>query len=331
MKKILLATAAVALTAGAASADGVSLSGYGRFGVVYNNNSANATKTNVTSRFRLNIAATKTTDSGVEFGAKFRMQHDQGSIVGTSRSLSMVTNAATFWAKSGPFTLQVGNVSSAIDASGTYYAGDLGLLGWGDQEVLGYGNSFSVYTTGPWGATVPTATPTGSSRVGLLATYAANGLTVNLSYANPDQALASQTKETAISVDYTMGAFAFGAGYVHNGAFTTENNSSFISGQYSFGKSAVGLQVGDNGKGSTGTGTGPGGNADGTHWTIYGNTELANGIGLQGYVTKDDNPANGTGVGVGMTYDLGGAKLIGSIAKLRNKDTQADFGVKFTF
>lgn len=324
MKKILLATAAVALTAGAASADGVSLSGYGRFGIVYNNHATN--KTNVTSRFRLNIAATKTTDSGVEFGAKFRMQNDQGGIAAGSRTTQMTTNAATFWAKSGPFTLQVGNVSSAIDASGTYYAGDLGLLGWGDQEVLAYGSSFSVYSSSPYGAAgIPAGTA--GNQVGLLATYAANGLTVNLSYMNPDQTATGLNKETAISVDYTMGAFAFGAGYVHNGAGKTDNNSSFISGQYSFGKSAVGLQVGDNGKDSTATTP----NADGTHWTLYGNTELANGIGLQGYVTKDDNPANGTGVGVGMTYDLGGAKLIGSIAKLRNKDTQADFGVKFTF
>lgn len=323
MKKILLATAAVALTAGAASADGVSLSGYGRFGIVYNNHATN--KTNVTSRFRLNIAATKTTDSGVEFGAKFRMQNDQGGIAAGSRTTQMTTNAATFWAKSGPFTLQVGNVSSAIDASGTYYAGDLGLLGWGDQEVLAYGTSFSVYSSSPYG--VYTSGTTAGNQVGLLATYTANGLTVNLSYLNPDQAATGTNKESAISVDYTMGAFAFGAGYVHNGAGNASNNSSFVSGQYSFGKSAVGLQVGHNGTAALSAG----GNRIGTMYTLYGNTELANGIGLQGYVTKDDAADHGTGAGVGMTYDLGGAKLIGSIAKFRNKDTQADFGVKFTF
>lgn len=324
MKKILLASAAVALTAGTASADGLSISGYARFGVVYNNHATN--KAQVTSRFRLNVAATKTTDSGVEFGAKFRLQGDQGGIAAGSRITNQTPNAPTFWAKSGPFTLQVGNVSDAIDNSGTYYAGDLGLLAWGDQEVLAYGTSFLPYNSSAYSAVVA-GTTTAGNQVGVLATYAANGLTVNLSYMNPDQAVSGQNKESAISVDYTMGAFAFGAGYVHNGGYTASNNSSFVSAQYSFGKSAVGLQYGHNGAAALSAG----GNRIGSMYTLYGNTSLANGIGLQAYVTKDNNPANSTGVGLGMSYDLGGAKLLGSIARFRNKDTQADFGVKFTF
>ncbi|WP_102225521.1 porin [Acidimangrovimonas sediminis] len=313
MKKILLATAAVALTAGAAAADGVSFSGYGRFGVVYNNKPGDGNKkANITSRFRLNIAATKTTDSGVEFGAKFRIQGDQGTIVGSSRSQAMTNNAATFWAKSGPFTLQVGNVSDAIDADNVYYNGDLGLLGWGDQEVIagtgfwGYGSS--AYSNG--------------NQVGVLATYAANGLTVNISYVTPDQTLKSnptQDDEKAIAIDYTMGAFAMGVGYVKNPGFATDGSASFASFQYSFGKSTIGIQAGNKTAGL------------GNQYTLFGNTTLVNGIGLQAYVTKDNVDADTTGYGLGMSYDLGGATLLGSVAKLRDTSTQADFGVKFSF
>jgi outer membrane protein OmpU len=324
MKKILLASAAVAMTVGTtamtaapAAADGVSFNGYGRFGIVYNNNWTN--KAQITSRFRLNILATKTTDSGVEFGAKFRIQGDQGTgngpLLGTQ---AMTNNSATFWAKSGAFTLQVGNITDAVDNDNVYYNGDLGLLAWGDQEVL-LDSGFIGYASGP--------TPAG--QVGILATYSANGLTANLSYINPDQTVKGTNKEAALTVDYTMGAFAVGAGYVNNVGFGTDN-AWFLSGQYSFGKTTVGLQVGDNGSTS----------ATGTQYTLFANTDLGNGLGLQGYVTKDDdntsvNPdgstGHGTGVGIGMSYDLGGAKLLGSVAKFRNKDTQADFGVKFSF
>jgi outer membrane protein OmpU len=327
MKKILLASAAVAMTVGTtamtaapAAADGVSFNGYGRFGIVYNNNWTE--KAQITSRFRLNILATKTTDSGVEFGAKFRIQGNQGfGAASANTPAAMTNNSATFWAKSGAFTLQVGNVTDAVDNDNVYYNGDLGLLGWGDQEVIS-GSGFIGYASG--------ATP--SNQVGVLGTYSANGLTVNVSLINPNQTInlpAGVNNEAAITVDYATGAFAVGAGYVNNVGFGTDN-AWFLSGQYSFGKTTVGLQVGDSGSTS----------AAGTQYTLFANTDLGNGLGLQGYVTKDDdntsvNPdgsvGHGTGVGIGMSYDLGGAKLLGSVAKFRNKDTQADFGVKFSF
>ncbi|WP_272911374.1 porin [Loktanella sp. M215] len=87
MKKILMMSAAAIVTAGAASAD-VNLSGYGRFGLTYNDGVAAGTaQTQIDTRFRLNIDATMTSDVGVEFGGRVRLQYDDNSatsVVGTT-------------------------------------------------------------------------------------------------------------------------------------------------------------------------------------------------------------------------------------------------------
>ena len=82
MKKVLFATTALIATASVAAAD-VRISGYGRFGLDYNENADRVgnvptgalnggAETSLTSRLRLQFDMSTETDNGVAFGARFR-------------------------------------------------------------------------------------------------------------------------------------------------------------------------------------------------------------------------------------------------------------------
>ena len=71
MKKALIASTALVLTAGVAAAD-VTISGYGRTGVIYYEDGLltglDGNDTQIISRLRMNIDASTSTDQGVDFG-----------------------------------------------------------------------------------------------------------------------------------------------------------------------------------------------------------------------------------------------------------------------
>ena len=79
MKKLLLASTALVMTAGAAAAQ-VNLSGEARMGIAYDNGIANGTvaspnntaKLQFTSRIRVTFSMSGETDSGLAFGASIR-------------------------------------------------------------------------------------------------------------------------------------------------------------------------------------------------------------------------------------------------------------------
>jgi len=83
MKKILLATSALVMVAGAASAE-VTLSGSGRFGIVYTDDGTTS-DTALSYRMRVNVDASTETDSGVKFGGRIRMQYSNGQRFGRHR------------------------------------------------------------------------------------------------------------------------------------------------------------------------------------------------------------------------------------------------------
>ena len=103
MKKVLLASTALIGFAGMAAAD-VTLSGSGRFGLVYNDDGTTS-DTNLSYRLRFNIDASTETDSGVKFGGRIRLQYDMngdgtGDVVDTGEGAAEV-NAAMLYAETG--------------------------------------------------------------------------------------------------------------------------------------------------------------------------------------------------------------------------------------
>src|SRR5687768_15291642 len=128
MKKALIASTALVLTAGVAAAD-VTISGYGRTGVIYYEDArvnldpdtgALGNDTQVISRLRMNIDAATSTDQGVDFGARFRIQWDQ------NQDDSGQLNAGKLYVTSSGFTVEVGNTEGALDAAGLIFASELG-------------------------------------------------------------------------------------------------------------------------------------------------------------------------------------------------------------
>jgi outer membrane protein OmpU len=123
MKKILLATSALVMVAGAASAE-VALSGSARMGLIYDGED-----TLMTSRVRVNFSMSGETDTGLSFGASVR--NDQSGQGNTQNGDSTVFISGGF----GKLTM--GDVDSAANALVGHVSG-VGLTGLGDWNELRY-------------------------------------------------------------------------------------------------------------------------------------------------------------------------------------------------
>ena len=193
MKKALFATTALVLSAGVAAAD-VTISGYGRTGVIYYEDGVQTggfNNSQVISRLRMNIDAATSTDQGVDFGARFRLQWDQNN---GSRGDGGTTNAGKLYVTSQGLTVEVGNVDTAMDTNGLIYATELGAF---DRSVGGNAlGGFFAYESSKYGNV---------NRVGVRALYEIDNLTVQASYVDPDQTgelEAFHKEEIGIPVDY---------------------------------------------------------------------------------------------------------------------------------
>jgi outer membrane protein OmpU len=187
MKKVLLATTALVLSAGVASAE-VSVSGNARVGLTYNE--ANAQSTLMNSRVRIAFSASGETDSGLSYSASARIRtgNEGDASVNAFNELGVTI--------SGAFgSLTVGSESSAAE----YAVGDLAGVGYAGA---GSGNETAFLT----GARALYSITTG-------------GLTV---YASAGQ-LGSD--EFSAAVAYSAGAMSAGVGYEDNGAQTATSAS----------------------------------------------------------------------------------------------------------
>jgi outer membrane protein OmpU len=321
MKKILLATAAVALTAGAASAD-ISMNGYARAGVAYSNNkSTTGTSTaTLTDRFRLFIKVNKKTDSGLNVGAFTRMQSNAGDG-------ALTTSSAQIYVEQNGLKLEMGNIDGPIEQMPGLYSPSTGLTG------LGYGGLVTNYYD--LGGTYHSFDWLGNYQGGTPGTYG---------------------NATGVQVNYTMGGLT---AMVASGGLnaTSGNNSTQAMVAYNFGNITAaaaysgGSYDGSNSRRALATVSGKVGPVDLT--LGYGsNTPIAAGvkgknigkyslnaaytmgqISMNAYYAHQNNLPVGrsNAYGVGASYDLGGASLKGGVAKAPSGDTIADFGVFFSF
>jgi outer membrane protein OmpU len=115
MKKVLLATTALVLSAGVASAE-MKLGGSGYVGM-----SGTTDDLNYDSRFQMNIDGSTESDSGVSVKARVRIRTSEGALATISAPRIDVT--------AGALSLSFGNTSDAIDANTNAYASCVGNLG----------------------------------------------------------------------------------------------------------------------------------------------------------------------------------------------------------
>ena len=222
MKKTLITSTALVLLAGAAAAQ-VSFSGFGRFGIAYDerqtttgagadgilgtaDDTVEDSEVALVSRFRLNIDGMATTDGGVEFSARVRLQADE--VRADNEQGAAGLNGARFSVQYGGFRVDAGNVAGSFDNMPNYYGYEPGLELFTGQYV-GVDYNFLAYTSTGRGA-------------------------------------------NAVYASYTAGGFFFGASYdqdivgLANGAGVIEGDRWDIGAAYTFNNFTGALTYGEN-------------------------------------------------------------------------------------
>lgn len=313
MKKVLFATSALVLSAGFASAE-VAVSGDGRMGVIYDGNDAQ-----FSSRARVKFTLTGESDSGLSFGAAFRVDQENYSS-NDYRSAARGT-AGAIWISGTYGKLSMGDTVSAAEAAiGDLYevgytdgsfAGDVEELFFltGDGNNLDQGpnilyeytiNNISLYASASdgvnreWFTTVGSepadGVDTASTAYSVAAKYTGSNFWASLSYAKHDDA-----SEIGLGAEGKFNNFAV------KGVYLSYDDTVL---DYTAGLAA---------------------------------SYQADAVLVKGFYRKDKYDVAGEdsfdSFGIGADYDLGGgAVLAGGIVDTDYlDDTVVDMGVKFSF
>jgi len=336
MKKLLLASTALVMTAGVAAAE-VALSGDARMGFVYDGNDVM-----MTSRARVTFTMSGETDGGMAFGASFRADQ-AAAAAGNTR----MTGGTVFI--SGEFgKLTFGDTSSAARAA----AGDLygvGLTGLGDLNEVTYldRNGGAMRWTGL------------NYDTSALYEYSIEGFTGYIGLSQNNVIRGQSWNGTALVVDATGKVtdivVSVGANYTWEGltaaigyeaqraksssaivANNLSTNSSHVVASVEYAmdmfraKAFIGRIGGDLGTALTTPTTSR------THYGVSAEGSFdATTVTAFAYRDTDEN----VDFGIGMGYDLGGGASINAgivrdtfdVGATTNSTTTADLGLAFTF
>jgi outer membrane protein OmpU len=304
MKKVLLATTAVALSAGVAYAE-VSFSGNARMGLQYTSDpAAGVAKTTLEKRMTVNIDATTESSSGITFGARMRLRSNEN---GGSTGFS----GARVYLSTGGLEIGAGNIYGAIDSMPGMYNSEVGLTVLNDAGVV-VNTVANPVGGGAWG--FDAFSSNGNGAEGVEAIYTAGAFTGHLSYSG-DQLRGGTTdaKRVAAYGAYTMNDWTVALG-MQDSSDDNEDKTILIVGG-NIGDYGVGFAAADN----------------------NGETKIAlNGSATFGATTvngfiADEESGDNLAIGLGVSYDLGGAAVVGGIEKDAVGTTRADFGVSFSF
>lgn len=311
MKKVLFATTALVATAGMAAAD-VTLSGSGRFGIVYNDalTAPGQSKTKVERRMTINIDGSGSTDGGLEFGGRIRLRSDENDAAAAASSSNV-------WMGNDMFRITVGNTDGAMLNRINYYQGSVGLTGlhWANVSFnIGtqrfYLNSFSSrgnagdvvrldFNVGGFGVSLSTDSTgdhlSNGSEDAIAVSYNFGDWTVALGHAKDAAGVGMDA--TSASISGSIGDFGVGLGYTD---LDMAGSKVVLSGSYNFGDTTV------------------------TAFVANTDEDAPGSAGI---------PATGTETeyGIGFTHSLGGAVLAGGISRDYTDNMMADLGVRFNF
>jgi outer membrane protein OmpU len=305
MKKVLLATSALAMMAGAASAE-IALSGSARMGLVFTDTAAGSDAF-FSSRVRIVFTASGETDTGLSFGASMRADQIGGN-GGTSTG---DTNGDSTVFISGAFgKLTMGDVGGAADA----------LVG--QVSGVGYGPNDSLQEIGFVGTTKTAA----------YYEYSSGAFTFGLGAGQLDNPAGTLRNELNIAVKYATDAYSVALGYETADAGGTPvvpaEDLISLGASAKFGGATVKARVSDS-------------NIAGKDTTWALSVDYTTGATtLTAFYTDFGNTGASTDtqhVGIGASYDLGGgASVAGGIVQQLNDaatgdNTFADVGLKFSF
>jgi outer membrane protein OmpU len=293
MKKILIATTALVATAGVAAAD-VNLSGYARFGAVYNEA---ADTTTVASRFRMQADVSTTTDAGVGLNARQRFQTEENAVGNGG-------NGVRFGLTYAGFAVNVGNINGVIESTPNLYlrsnSAGIGLEGNGLQSLVL--SNWTAYSSGAAGATN-----------GVEVIYSANGLRLHAH----DTGNAATPGATAYGASYAMGDVTVAAAYED---FDAGGSATLLTAGMNLGMGWVAIAHGIQESAA---------GVDTDETAIKGGYDVAPGTNVYGFVKNADA---GTSSGIGLSYDLGGgAAFDAGYTNDANSNGTLSAGIFFTF
>ncbi|MCU0906020.1 MAG: porin [Rhodobacteraceae bacterium] len=308
MKKLLLASTALVLSAGIAAAD-VTVGGSGRMGILspFESQLAPGQESEVgfVSRIRITFAGSGETDGGLTFGGSIRADNAGNGNDGSTEPGQQQTAGSVFI--SGAFgRLSMGDVSGAAEAA----VGDLsgvGLTGLGD-------NNENIYLSNA----------TSNARSAMRYDYTTGAFGFHISADEPAQ---NDTEAYSVAVTYSSDTIKAGLGYESQ----NDVGDHIIAGaSATFGAAAVKVTYGmfdaDTG--------GPVADFDQYGLSVDYTIDALKLIGY--YRVVDSTGADADFYGIGATYDLGGgASLAGGYAvrDVDGSDSEGsyDFGINFTF
>ena len=314
MKKVLLATTAVALSAGVAYAE-VSISGNARMGLQYINPAVGASTTTIEKRMTVDINATTESSSGITFGATMRLRSEENIA-------TFAAGARVFLQTSG-FELAMGNINGAIESMPGLYDPSVGLtgLGWGGMvtQVVG-----ADLLSGPadtdghkyfaWDA----YSSTGNGAEGVEVTYTAGAFSGHVSYsdgtANGLSGSGNGIKRAAAYGAYTMNDWTVALGVQESNQVNEDKTILTVGGK--IGDYSVGFGYADN---------------EGVNKFALNGSATFGATTVSAYVADEDTAGTDTSYGLGVSYDLGGASIVGGIAHTELGADRADLGVSFSF
>lgn len=340
MKKLLIASTALVGTASVVGADTANFdfNGYGRFGILYEDDRADSDgndleETRLESRYRLNIDSSTTTDGGIRFAARIRVEANEN--VDNSANAGTFSGAR-FQASSGGLRVRVGNVSGVTDAAEVvnYFGHEPGLVGQTGQ----YANS---------GVSLPAFASTGAGNNGLNVKYEMGDFAVMASYTE-DHDTNEGTAATGgafvesyeIGASYTFSGWTLGAAY---GNFEQTARDAVAADAVTF-TGAVDATVGSDNDFYVVTLNGTLGIADVSFLVsdfeadddaVFGaSTSIPVGASTSVLASVSTGGAdeNDTAYGIGLRHVLGGGvQLDGMVGSNSAGNTIADLGVRFDF
>lgn len=294
MKKILLASTALVLSAGLAHAQAVTITGEGRMGIQYDSLGFGGSNWRQENRLTLNFNVAVQADHGLSFGAwtRARMQ-----VAGLGTAQQGVFSGSRVWVEANGLRLTFGNQDGAFRAAGASH-GYLGGCGVGYEGGQQCGDSVGLL------GVTQGQNSTGSDNEPMIGLrYTMGTTTVAVSHARGGA--------TELGVRARFDAFTVAVGATNGGAGAS---SYALSGHYNAGSWGVGVIVARIGGAVT-------------NYALSGNAQLGGG-NLYGYVGRVGG-ANAYGLSYG--YGLGGGATLTAGAERVGANTTASVGVAFNF
>lgn len=236
------------------------------------------------------------TTSGLTFGANTGLRMNEGA--------TGLTMGARVYMKTGGLEVGMGNINGAIEWMPGVYSPSAGLtgLGWGGLVT-------NTNAKGYWGWDAYTHSSNGAEGIEVM--YTAGSFTGHLSYSDTD--LGSAATRTAAFGAYTMGDWTVAVGYQDSSVNTEDKTVVTVGGKV--GDFGVGIAYADN---------------DGEAKIALNGSATMGAVTVSAYVA-DEESASDNPMGLGVAYDLGGAKVVGGVARTATGVTRADAGVSFSF